>query len=1570
MEDVRLLALARDEFGAWNCVPTSFVVSSDSVKLTSIAGSQDGRIFLGGDDGCLYEFEYENTSLINRTVSIQEQLENFYDGTKDVPEVVSEQPGKRSWWQTIAPTAPPGEPPRKCRKLNRTHPSSGWGIPIGGSPDIGGVRQMVVDDERQTLSLITTKGFLQVYDIRGTLKSLKACHLPSTTRSYLDAVSRGQMTPHSSGRGGYRAEMRFPGGGSAAQAGVGGMNGARALTRATDVNTNSPSGTSSPALLPAKLSVISCRESAHLTLLVVTYGGLRLYLSTLSPNVLNTGAVEASRTSAYTRNPNVSPLAPSRVTLCHVRAPPALDNQNPVSKPNTSSLTNWKVDASFHDRGQWLLAFAEGSKPGENIVLSVVPDSVKRPVPEDDPKETPESLRSGGLAESMSLPCDGKTLNGGVVWDFCKISRNEDSGVFDLVWQSPTPANANDLDIPPAYYPPSKKIHFDPSSDRRISAAQPRTTLQATAWQAVGKVFKNFVMSRPLNHGLTVPALTNGTMDRRPMAIEDGDAYRVSQRTGIHGFSTTAGEKAPSPISSTGRSQRTGSNSSGLTAKSPSRKVAKSARLQPQLLRPMTIPLNHMVTHHLEPSDTQIVAVNANGVHTFTIESIISALAKAILSAGELVNDDETVTKFFNSYGYVEGCAMGLALAIGCGPASGMMGPSEKLRELAVRAVMARAYRPKLKRSGVLSGISADATPVATDSSTDPFIPPGYEFHPSSLSQGLMRLFSRLVRAVWNKPLVVVTEGRTVTSLWTHGNKVTPAKVEVLLDYETLSDIRAPLQSMLQIIRVHFKRAIEQVPGVVQRQESMMDIDDGLPQHSSFLTQALNYRSNARASSMGTVVELSQKDAENIAHLIEERNIHSLYRLLSRIVQLLNLILLLRKADSMAELPQIEWGLLHGLTFCQLVKCPEGQDRIENLLNSLIVASASSAASLSFSAQANSMAQEFADNCYLFYPPASRFAYNGIRFAMEALACTPSSRRTDLVAQASANLTDAARQWHSASLISGRLLRSRGNESHYEIVTRALEHGSPLAKAAELLVQLEAVASVVEICLLTAGNFYSRRSVGYPRDAKYEDGVFGWERDLYHKNRDSTQANPSTSAVRGSPGKSESFGASVSEKDAIDTCYAVILHHLSALLATNTDLAYRMVSACTSYQDKIFLDELFKFLHEKNHTDVLLRISSVDVEKWLQQRNDPDLLWRYYDIQGKKCKSGKVSLDRATSEDPQMSIEERIEWLTRASNSLRDAIQDADLPSYEESNKLKSEVNDYLTAARIQHRILQAIESMPDALEKIPTERREALKTTLLGVSDLYEIASAIPLTDLCLVIFHNCREQNSQAIALIWTTLLGEQLLPMAASEADALSFLRKLASDAGREDAVEELDAGGSSRKGYGKFEDGEWIARLANKIHTLGQELYGTGADYTFPVDFLMEFLERLRKASQGLLEPSWPLTVLANASVPYLSLIESYKSLSLREERYTADSDVHVIGEKLTAQLGLLTFWLDKCMSAGGDQSSVARQELSRAHATGELQSHLDYLHSKISVTPGVHDLLIEVKHIEERISYLV
>jgi hypothetical protein len=81
--------------------------------------------------------------------------------------------------------------------------------------------------------------------------------------------------------------------------------------------------------------------------------------------------------------------------------------------------------------------------------------------------------------------------------------------------------------------------------------------------------------------------------------------------------------------------------------------------------------------------------------------------------------------------------------------------------------------------------------------------------------------------------------------------------------------------------------------------------------------------------------------------------------------------------------------------------------------------------------------------------------------------------------------------------------------------------------------------------------------------------------------------------------------------------------------------------------------------------------------------------------------------------------------------------------------------------------------------------------------------------------------------------------------------------------------------------QFDNGSWIPRLKARVTELGKTLYGKGADYTFPLDLLLEQLEGLHQAqtqaSNNINVPhNWPAQVMLDVGVPYYTILATYES----------------------------------------------------------------------------------------------
>jgi nuclear pore complex protein Nup155 len=1522
-----LCALVRVPQGSLQMVPTSFTRSTDPVRVLCIAGTEAGRIFLGADDGCLYEMTYGletatgGAEMSNASrASVAEQLDQFYDSDTVVPEVITETDddddsnwrtlGKRAWSAWQGHDAPR---PRKLAKLlNRTAPVSslvqaivpdfvlrrGTALVFGGPNSAAGgkIRQLVVDEPRGCLYSLSASGWICTFDLHRPEDAVctAVVDTPRTARLYLEAVSRGQGFPPSTSSMSSIGVITFPGGGASAQAGVGGMEGARAILKQEDRQRNLQGAQT--ILKPVSIHVIAPTESSRLTLLAVTEGGLRFFLSSLSPHVLSNGpnaAVPGRFGNRVTRNP----LAPSnRISLCHIRAPPPLNaNNDPDFSADNCGVVGGitpritprpaTLHASFYQQGVFVAAMSDEATTDTasvsssstvrrapqvgDVIVATCPDSILRrteqPLSTTKAKESNDKLepvltKPGGISESLSLPMStayGKTdpsakLSGGIVWDFAEVSSRPRT-ILNLLFNSMTPSdNELSIGLPPAYFPVSKAKSQEPvalltanggtvpamngrSYEMQISALAPKASpISKTSLKLLGNVISNLLLSRPIRHGI-------GSDSSLHLGIPDDSVppnYRLSNRDASKGFSGTASE-----VSLTSGSATASSSSSTTLAKSPVH--SRTARLRPWLLHPSTVPLGHMSTHVYTHSK-DLIALNAGGVHFFGFRTLLSSLAEALIRANEHVGDDVAVTSFFKGYGYKEGCSMCLALAIGCNSSSGVL-ISEQVRSRAVAAALARAFVPKLvlradqQQGNVVLGGNIDGK--------DPLIPEGYDFKGSALCEGLFALFSRLVRPIWHKPAVVVTEGRLVKLRWSNKTVQSPAKVETIFDDVTLEEIGRLLRNLLNVMKSVFSRAIRTVPGVSQQGGHFMDVDEN--SDSVFLTRGLQFSNSLRLNSNGLVVPLSSHEAEHIARLIEEKNIHSLYRLLARLVQLLNLISLLRRAQNMVELREVDWGLLHGLTISQLTQCSEGQDRLESLLNTLVTTSAARHSNApAVSAQADQLANLFADQCYLYFSPASRFAYLGLRTANEALSLPVfSSSRNTLSDQAAQYLLKAAHHWHSPSLVTGRMIRTMGKESYDEVARRAIQQGSPLARATEALMDLEDVVNIVDLCLITASNF-----VAPPLRGSLESSVQGtfdlnWEQNLYHKRRDNasdvTDTNLRSPAMKLSSSAVIAQGTEVTGREAIDTCYALVFYHLSSLLSSmNVELADSMVSSCAAAADSDFLKAFFSYLLESDHADTLLRIDSPALNEWLTNNNDPDLLWRYYNIQRRYREAGEVAFMKA-KDRKNLPLGDRIEWFSRSSNSFQSALEDVHLGrpvvgGVADSHEKAKEVSDTLHVAQLQNRILTAVsQSKP---KDLTTEQYDRLNNELIPVSELYnDFAAAFSLYEECLLIIHACRFDDVQTIQTIWKNVICEEILPCATRNEKNYGLVEAFVADVGLTDLVKFISNNEDVVRTCKVLEDGTWEKSLVNRVVSLGKIVYGTGANFVFPVNFILSNLE---------------------------------------------------------------------------------------------------------------------------------
>ena len=985
-------------------IPTRYEIPTDSVPLLSICGTDDGRIYMGGYDGCLYEMSYEANMRVNGNGNgngngnngrFHDENDYGYDMDHDYTTSTSVSAaaaasitsaiattGKRALSTFLFGPASPSASEmrsRKCRKVNHSSfapPVVSAFVPgfvmnassavFGSSPTLAGgaIVQLTLDKDRNTMYALTAKGYIHAFDLdhssANSSSSSKgnggftygvmnhppkwACsvNVTKSVRRYLDSVSHGRMYPPSNmGADSAVAAMSFPGGGSGAQAGVGGMDGARSILKtadaevmkrkssqqgATRISTATAGGMSKSrirpvvegCLHPISIHLVPASESKFLTLVAISSGGLRYYLSVLP--------------DAGTSYGNVSVRPGRRFTLCHVRAPPpfTVGNDHDVSfdgkltkgygsSPkmiNRGGELKGRATKGCYVSGTTMLAIdcdhlGKDEDAGDSI-LTMTPDytqkinvSASTSASQVGHAMVPYSnaVTANGLNETVLLPVaankqssvGASILPGGHVWELNAraVSTGENNAVLRLFSRSTTPSSmAQSGKLLPAYLPPSTKrrglnrsmdpnVHMHPKTSLDTAAATSRALVTSSG--GLTGFLKNILSGR------------SSVVSRPPsMPQRQLNAYRLSERFGCGkiGFSMPA-----QPKSIIGR-------------RSSSSSALKASILPAATLNPAPAPLSEMAMQHLviNSKNDGILALNSGGIHYFTQSSPINKLQVLLASSNASnIGRDEKVKLFFKSYGYSESCAMCLSIAVSSES-------NNNVARKAVQAALSYALKPVLGRSlQTTIGVSTSSEIFGIQSNQLLGFE-GYTFTPSCLCNGLVSFVSRLLRPVWCKAAVVVTEGRTIPPRRKGGiAEQLPARVELLLDQRTLEEVRRPLAALQTLMKEVFGPAVKNVPGSHAGDTDMMDMTAGQGRPSSnLISQSLQYQNQTRYQNDSRDRQPTEKELSTAAYQAEERNIHAIYRLVSRSVQLLALIDHLYRAHFTSSLPDVEFGLIHG----------------------------------------------------------------------------------------------------------------------------------------------------------------------------------------------------------------------------------------------------------------------------------------------------------------------------------------------------------------------------------------------------------------------------------------------------------------------------------------------------------------------------------------------------------------------------------------------------------------------------------------------------------------------------------
>merc|ERR1719343_953736 len=136
---------------------------------------------------------------------------------------------------------------------------------------------------------------------------------------------------------------------------------------------------------------------------------------------------------------------------------------------------------------------------------------------------------------------------------------------------------------------------------------------------------------------------------------------------------------------------------------------------------------------------------------------------------------------------------------------------------------------------------------------------------------------------------------------------------------------------------------------------------------------------------------------------------------------------------------------------------------------------------------------------------------------------------------------------------------------------------------------------------------------------------------------------------------------------------------------------------------------------------------------------------------------------------------------------------------------------------------------------------------------------------------------------------------------------------------------------------FESGLWISNVEETVVRLGKQIYGHGADFVFPVEFLSERLEELRRINDLAQAPTgqtlnqeWTFSILLSVGVPFRLSFDTLYIIVESENRGTLgsmDSSTHL--SNLEALVSMLESFLSGIRTGRLQEHQVNRLDLTGA-----------------------------------------
>lgn len=157
-------------------------------------------------------------------------------------------------------------------------------------------------------------------------------------------------------------------------------------------------------------------------------------------------------------------------------------------------------------------------------------------------------------------------------------------------------------------------------------------------------------------------------------------------------------------------------------------------------------------------------------------------------------------------------------------------------------------------------------------------------------------------------------------------------------------------------------------------------------------------------------------------------------------------------------------------------------------------------------------------------------------------------------------------------------------------------------------------------------------------------------------------------------------------------------------------------------EDEVFQNFLYDWYMEQGWADRLLEIESPFVVEYLKRSSETeqahaDLLWKYYAHYNDYLGAAEVQFQLAKSEAFNLSLEQRIEYLSRAkanASTRLTGFTDTGARSRQTRQELLRNIGDHLDIANIQDDVLQKLRSDP-RFQSLADARKQEMLSELNG---------------------------------------------------------------------------------------------------------------------------------------------------------------------------------------------------------------------------------------------------------------